>query len=1633
MTDLSTIDGLDNLRPTKDAKSAASRKFRDAFAAAANSELARDLRKKRYESKIEHDLQHGIIPDTVAERIKLVPTDSAEGIAFQAKMEAIVKRLFQSSYSSTLHNFCFIISDTDTANAGVYTQARPPIVLVTKGAMKLFETEDQLAAVMAHEMTHQSIFDRIGKHHNSNPEEAVSDVWAVHLLQRAGYNPQAMIEVMIKLEEAEEAERKKAEKDMQTKHNILRILDPHPPNKVRQRNIENAIAIVEQKEKLNTGTTPMDEDLRATALRGVHESFLDRRLREAGYEGRSLEERIAITCEIAMKDYIGGGLIAMQRRPDMTKHLNALANEAQAAGKKDLFLPFQYAMISAGPYIDHNSGCIMAEFAADTVRTGQPTLEARTEWQASPGVFKPLYEAMGRFIEAQDADAALAEARIINEYTQAFDLTRSWLLNNGAGLPQFKFIHSRSEIAKATQDGKIYEFPWNRHRRWATSGKDGADEILQALQSFYINDGLVPQGSKERRIFRSGFSYNNCNYDRDDLRMDADGIVLGLKDEESKRFRNEGGNEQTLRESEKAILRQIDTNGTEAAASVDWGGMERDIWGFIETHKTLLEPQLTIIDEGRHFIDRFTQRLETLHEQNPRRYGPVIDKFLSGHGRLQRAFVKAGGKAKPHPCSLPGLIDSFQIDTSYRGNSFMFTRDVKKQGKKPRTEKNAYVVQKGMAPDHPYAALVLKYAARSMEPLQIHNVARDINLFRDRPHNDIEKIFVVDFRALFGYEKPKTADDLITVVEKLCKGLKKNGFFSNSTPASLLTAQSIEIETFLSTNQDQFLDLVALRKATVHIGRTRNPILDNEGDEQKDEAYFALLERQVRTNAATDLDPAKTSIDDAIARYVCYGEIASANGSLFTRQPALRRDYEASLRARIDAIPDCTVRKEKLEKVLFTSSLNDPDFRNWAVEAWVTAQGDEIRNNNSYGKRALKKLTEKVIEGAQKSQSVNMMAGLLDNIEAGEAESLMVRDMLVKSLLRVGMDEGLVASANDQIMDNLSNNQQLRDCVLQFLTEPLSEQSALAAYEAMHKVYIKDGKAPDSIRKFFMGNIHLPDEAKSELTGNMHRNFWSLPFAARTIYIERVLFPVDETKDEAFGRAVEFVLDRVLPHGKPYSDEARLILSAHMEGCSKPLQRLIISALITASEKKAEGLDTGGEIRPGQVLSLVLGKTGAAGGKILQAVHSYLQSVNTQDENLIQFRDDLKASKSDFNRPFRWDIFTRLNAAVPEKIRKTMVVGRLLGAGSYGYTVKVTRGNKNPTALTLLRNNVEYEAQHQFEHYRNTAEKLSKVDAKWEPLIGILANARDMAQIEADFTIGAKQIRAAEKLYNGYKVKADGQSFKIHTAALCDHGKEYKETKLAKGVHFNDLPATTEKDRAYRQAVAKAIFTAEIGVMLSGAGFDYDRHGAQQRVAGGTITLFDHGSLMYDLASDAVKTPTEAEKATLGTIIASVYKSMEKQEKPVIEVLLDHLRDTSVYGDEAGYIECFKRGILALGDYRQHMGADDEARNKAVTSAIMAVITSGAVDPVIQNAVLAAVDPTGALRKDFKGAQQAAKEGLIPALPQDITIVSHGQAAFENRKTLVRAYLVTAAKQWIEAYTPSFLKRGAGNGTHPQP
>ena len=130
----------------------------------------------------------------------------------------------------------------------------------------------------------------------------------------------------------------------------------------------------------------------------------------------------------------------------------------------------------------------------------------------------------------------------------------------------------------------------------------------------------------------------------------------------------------------------------------------------------------------------------------------------------------------------------------------------------------------------------------------------------------------------------------------------------------------------------------------------------------------------------------------------------------------------------------------------------------------------------------------------------------------------------------------------------------------------------------------------------------------------LHQNFWTLPFELRTVYLDRILFPVNEDEQDGFDKAVQFVLDKVLPVERRFAPEAREALLVYLDTCPAELRRTTFSAILATTEQAAKE----GDLRPGQVLSFVLARTGAAGGQLLQAGHSYLSGLDLKDPEFIQ-------------------------------------------------------------------------------------------------------------------------------------------------------------------------------------------------------------------------------------------------------------------------------------------------------------------------------------------------------------------------------------------------------------------------------
>jgi hypothetical protein len=1510
---------------------------------------------------IQDDLKSGRIPLSVQENYRLIDVDDPVSLDFQKKMTAITDKLFKGNTGAVTRDFKFVLSDAEDPEACILTGAKPPIIVISKGAIEKFETEDELAAVIAHELTHHRIYERIGGHANSNPEEASADAWAVKLLQDGGYNPSAMLTMLEKIYPSYSRERKSA----------LEAKEPHPSYPTRRRHVEDVLAYLESKKPLNTTHTPLDEELKKAAGSVRHTAVVPAYLEHRNYASLPAEEKVKLLGELWMKELMPLSFDEHKTRfDDFETEITKLSIEMADAKESPRVLdPLLYLVLLIpgesflkGDYMAHGYKGDRIDSLFQALSSAYGTWQNGYDGWTPIGPLADLRTAMNGFIDAKTPEDARMNAGVINAIGSSLELCRSPIVAN-IHWPDFD-IPMIDKLDKELREGKECSLPWNKLQGWAKT----SDAVAEALGRFHLNDTTAPQAGENRWIHPRPIDWSWYGYKPANLSFDAQGSIAshGIKrvsreTPKAKRFSST---------YDKPFLDARDKEAEELLPKVDWRGMETDFWEFVARYREQLTPQITTESGGDKFQTAFCKKAGELLTADPAKYRPLLSEFFAenledrSHRESEKPTLTALiGDFQRNFRAHPGVRTSGGGGGGWRGGIASVAKD-----------------QYGLSVDTPYLKFIADHDIfPAKENFSLMAISRWRNSIGEAP----EDLIAFDFRNIFGYEKPKSAAELYQAIELLNALGDSNRHGGEDDLRKALV--NTEIYAYLSLQREEPLDIERLYtlcgktaksesdlkyffETDFVLGFASNGIVHKEENEKHLNRFSRLMDRQIEFMFLDTTNDGKEP-EDLVRNYqvLCFGN--AQRTSFFDRKPKEKAEYEALMRRAIDRVDEPARKTAIFRELLCRNDLKDPEFRAWTVQGWVAAQGAILRNNLPVKDSKFTNMgaiADDIIKNARMGQSVDMLNGLLEETQAQADTAFIVRDKLINHFIKGATGGNLAAATNDYVLERIGDEQKVRNDLLEFLTSPLSADTTKTFMKTMMNPAL-DKKYSSDIYYIFQHDkddkgIVIPEETRVNALHNIYKNFWALPFAARAIYIERVLFPIGEDSQAKFDKAVTFAMDKILPQGQPYMDHARLILTTHLEQCSKPLQRLTFAALITASEKRDDGA---GSLRPGQILSQVLGRSGAAGGKILQAIHSYLQSIPDPEPDLVQLRDDLMSSKSNYNKPFRWDMIGRFsNCYKPRDDRPVPTVGRQLGAGSYGYTVELVYPSES-TALTLAREDVGEESAHQFGVFKKTAEKLSQINRMWTPLINILSNAKRMSAVESDFEIAAEQIKVAEKLYNGISVAVDGYNFNISTAALQNFGKEFKETELAKGEHFLDLPAGTPEEKKYRQAVARAVLAAELHIWLRGGAYDYDRHGAQCRVQGSTIKMFDHGSIPYDTEQKKIMLPTTQDKIVLGQVIASAYAMSKASGQPVMDVLIEKLTQTDAYGESAHYLECFKRGMLALSDYVKDTGATPEERNRFIQQAILQSVKSGLADKQITASMAAATNFGLGPRNDF--------------------------------------------------------------------
>ncbi|MEZ4749211.1 MAG: AarF/UbiB family protein [Bdellovibrionota bacterium] len=366
----------------------------------------------------------------------------------------------------------------------------------------------------------------------------------------------------------------------------------------------------------------------------------------------------------------------------------------------------------------------------------------------------------------------------------------------------------------------------------------------------------------------------------------------------------------------------------------------------------------------------------------------------------------------------------------------------------------------------------------------------------------------------------------------------------------------------------------------------------------------------------------------------------------------------------------------------------------------------------------------------------------------------------------------------------------------------------------------------------------------------------------------------------------------------------------------------MIAALMAAAQNTEESRY---KTTIGERLALILERMGPAETKLGQVLHS---SPHTPHE----IRDGMGRLKSEADVLTRWDLFKLHGDVIPDSLKKRIKrVKRILGAASYYVTYEVELETVRPNGdivrenrvISLLRPHAKKRAKTGFEVMKRMAQKQAEKNPAFKVLVSMIEQAERMADIETDWQIGKKQAEDAERLYHGATIQiGDGKPFEIHVARTLETGEGYRVMEEAKGVHFNDLPERTAKQKARKRDIARAYVALEISRILRGEKFDHDRHGAQLKIDGNKIYLFDFGAMATD-----DQLPTTEDRKVLAEVLYEGLKSFKSElgtgDHAFGDYLFKLIQDKTEKGGASDYLIRVQKGVIALGDFFKYLKPGD--------------------------------------------------------------------------------------------------------------
>jgi Peptidase family M48/ABC1 atypical kinase-like domain len=1460
------------------------------------------------ESEIVEAMKNGESHPAFIEKNRLLEADNDLQIKFDAEMQRIYSRIMQANFGDIYPEVRFGLQVSDDQNAGVFTGFQPPLIMFSSSLINAMQNESEIAAVLCHELGHQKLQDLIGEHNNGKLEELGSDVQSVVMLRNANYPQDSLIKAFGLMES-------------ESVKNILETVQsvhPDTPNRIRA--LETTVVAINKNRGTQSASSiedsPNNGILYDIAQSATYESHMDKFFKDNGFDQASDSEKLKIIGKAVIEELAPSDFYFSNRRDEINQRLASIDLSNQHETLETEINDFIQTIITIPDDLDSSWGFSWDSVVRETYKTLQKSYLDEDDWRFSftpIGIFADFQAKINDFVAADNQtsiEQSAAELITMLKELSGGETKRIHLINNftlnGFSLPKYDEIKDLSSPIPA---------PWEQHLKVAMGQKN--QDVLQALSMLEVNDfdKRVPKLddnnvglSKDIRLSIKSSNLENEKGKTLNYVFDEQGQITGAK---ARYFDVDDAKQLIKQQAKISVIQEIDE-----LEKVDWSLLKTDFNGFMKQYSARII-RLDYEDSEYPFAKQFVKELREIMQSDDR--GIIEDDVKKYFSHIYAEERSGDNKTD----------NTLFSETLSRRREYNNSADL------------------GFSVDNPLIQFILTdefELFKPIEKLQLLSIVRTGDLDSWKVDNtliyeELPKNTLADFREWLEVLK----DD---VNQQKTQSILSGGFSPEINTLKIKNLLRNEVIKSLE-NEDQTLttdDLMFLRSV--------NNMRESSSDfKQK----LAILIGE-RFNGIEE----NISNEDLIAQYKILSTRIHMFPSVIEQVPELRSFYQDEIISRIDSATNEN-KMDLLEDLFFKQEISpdnhsiaatnigfiddtihynakiiDPEFRKWATFSYAESLVDHLGQDNGgiiYADKlntSLQKLQEKCSEAnAQEIISQMSKTKLGNKLQLQPHTTEIVAEINQNILLGSMLDNNINAALGEGGLKAITKYKATRDSLINFLTRPFSESSS--------EQYINESenslKNDYSIQGFLKED--LTKQSKSEQTQMLHANFWDMPFEARIVVTDLILFPPEDSRSndpKNIKNVLQDVFNIVLPIHQDNASEGRQIVESYVEACDDIAhQRLLVSSMIAAKEPSKSNSEKNLDF--GDALNLVLDALGPAGRKLAQAIESHPQT--PQD-----IKESLTNSKTMAIDPKREDITALIKLYEPKNPEDEIAyVGEVLGAGSYGVTVKATKQSGEETAITFLQPNVREKARDEFERLEKAVDILSIKNNDFEPLKEMVRQAKEMSLQETDMDLAAKQGEVAAKLYDNVEIKVNDETFQFGAAKFLSHGAEYKEFEIIAGKHFNDIAKDDDQDKAHVRNLATAQLVLELSHMLSGRPFDHDRHGGQQKIDGNYIGEFDFGAM-------GVTQSSPRQKQLIGHVMAGAIIQSHLKGEDFSKSLDSEIEKCANNDQERDFIAKLKRGVLALGNFQGQVGGIDELK-----PIIGAIYAAGQIEEDILNAM----------------------------------------------------------------------------------